>query len=386
MMKNSYDVIVVGAGFAGATIANLLARENKKVLLVEKRAQIGGNMYDYYHSNGVLVHKYGPHIFHTNYKEVFDYLKQFGEFVSYEHKVLANIDGTLVPVPFNFTSLEKLYGDKAKPLEEKLTKKYPNQTRVSVLDLINDVDTDIKEFGNYVYEKIFAYYTAKQWGISVDKVDKSVINRVPVILGYEDTYFSDKYQYMPKDGFTSLFKNMLNHPNIDILLNTSASEVIKLINGEIIFKDEPFKGKLVYTGALDELFNYQYGPLPYRSLRLEFEDHDVTYYQSNSVINYTTSEDFTRITEFKYLSGQNIKDKTTILKEYSLAYTKDNYLKVCPYYPIINEDNLKLYQRYQDLLKDYPQISLCGRLAEYKYYNMDVVILKAFEVAKNLLD
>ena len=383
-MNKNYDVIIVGAGFAGATSANLLARAGKKILVIEKRDHIGGNSYDYIHSNGVLVHKYGPHIFHTNYKEVFEYLKEFGEFVPYKHKVLANIDGTLVPVPFNFASLEKLYKEKAKPIEDKLVKKYPNQTRVSVLDLINDDDSDIKEFGNFVYEKVFAYYTAKQWGTSVDKIDKSVINRVPVILGYEDTYFSDTYQYMPKDGFTSLFVKMLDHPNIEVMLNTPANSVIKLVDGEIYFKGEPFKGNLIYTGALDELFEYRYGPLPYRSLRLEFEDHDVTYYQSNSVINYTTSEDFTRITEFKYLAQQNIKNKTTILKEYSLAYTKDNYLKVCPYYPIINENNLALYQRYLELAKKYPQISLCGRLAEYKYYNMDVVILKAFELVKTI--
>ena len=383
-MRKSYDVIIIGAGFAGATTANLLARLGKQVLVIEKRDHIGGNSYDYIHSNGVLVHKYGPHIFHTNYKEVFEYLKEFGEFVPYKHKVLANIDGTLVPVPFNFTSLEMLYKEKAKPIEEKLVKKYPNQTRVSVLDLINDDDKDIKEFGNFVYEKVFAYYTAKQWGVSVDKIDKSVINRVPVILGYEDTYFSDAYQYMPKDGFTSLFVKMLDHPNIDVMLNTPANRVIKLIDGKIYFNYELFNGNLIYTGALDELFEYRYGPLPYRSLRLEFEDHDVTYYQSNSVINYTTSEDFTRISEFKYLAQQDIEGKTTILKEYSLAYTKENYLKVCPYYPIFTEENFALYQRYNDLVKKYPQISLCGRLAEYKYYNMDVVILKALELVKTI--
>lgn len=383
-MKKSYDVIVIGAGFAGATAANLLAKSGKQVLVIEKRDHIGGNSYDYIHSNGVLVHKYGPHIFHTNYKEVFEYLKEFGEFIPYKHKVLANIDGTLVPVPFNFTSLEMLYKEKAKPIEEKLVNKYPNQTRVSVLDLINDDDKEIKEFGDFVYEKVFAYYTAKQWGVSVDKIDKSVINRVPVILGYEDTYFSDTYQYMPKDGFTSLFVKMLDHPNIEVMLSTPANRVIKLIDGKIYFNDELFNGNLIYTGALDELFEYRYGPLPYRSLRLEFEDHDVTYYQSNSVINYTTSEDFTRISEFKYLAQQDIKGKTTILKEYSLAYTKENYLKVCPYYPIFTEENYALYQRYFNLVKNYPQISLCGRLAEYKYYNMDVVILKAFELVKIL--
>lgn len=383
-MNKKYDVIVIGAGFAGATAANLLARSGKQVLVIEKRDHIGGNSYDYIHSNGVLVHKYGPHIFHTNYKEVFEYLKEFGEFVPYKHKVLANIDGTLIPVPFNFTSLEILYNEKAKSLEDKILKRYPNQNRVSVLDLINDNDLDIKEFGNFVYEKVFAYYTAKQWGTTIDKIDKSVINRVPVVLGYEDTYFSDTYQFMPKDGFTSLFIKMLDHPNIEVRLNTPANKVIKLLDGKIYLNEELFLGKLIYTGALDELFEYRFGPLPYRSLRLDFIDLDVTYYQSNSVINYTTSEDFTRITEFKYLSQQDIKNKTTILKEYSLGYTKDNYLKVCPYYPIFTKENYALYERYKFLADKYPQISLCGRLAEYKYYNMDVVILKAFELVKSL--
>ena len=383
-MRKSYDVIVIGAGFAGATAANLLARLGKQVLVIEKRDHIGGNSYDYIHSNGVLVHKYGPHIFHTNYKEVFEYLKEFGEFVPYKHKVLANIDGTLVPVPFNFTSLEMLYKEKAKPIEEKLVNKYPNQTRVSVLDLINDDDKDIKEFGNFVYEKVFAYYTAKQWGIHPDKVDKSVINRVPVVLGYDDLYFADTYQYMPVNGFTSLFNNMLKSENIDVLLNTPANSILKLDNGKIYLDGELFNGKVVYTGALDELFEYRYGPLPYRSLKLVFEDHDVTHYQSASVVNYTTSEDFTRITEFKYLSNQDIKGKTTILKEYSLSYNESNYKEIDPYYPIQNDYNNELYQEYRKLLKAYTQVSLCGRLAEYKYYNMDAVILRAFEVAKNL--
>lgn len=378
-LKNQYDVVVVGAGFASATTANLLARKNKKILIVEKRDHIGGNMYDYYDKNGILVHKYGPHIFHTFHERVYEYLKEFGEFFSYEHKVKALVDGVLIPVPFNFESLEILYGNRAEELKKKLRREYPVQTRVSIYELMNDKDKDIKEFGEFVFEKIFVHYTAKQWGIKAEEVDKSVINRVPVVLGYEDAYFADQFQYMPKEGFTKLFENMLDNENIDILLNTQINDILRLENGKIYLNNKEYKGDLIFTGAIDELLGYQFGPLPYRSLRLDFESLDVTYYQSNSVINYTTSEDFTRITEFKYLSNQNIEGHTVILREYPLAYTKENYKKECPYYPIQNKENEKLYNQYKDLLKDYPQIHLLGRLAEYKYYNMDEVILKSLE-------
>ena len=377
-----FDFIVVGAGFAGATIANLLAKENKKVLLIEKRSHIGGNMYDYYDENGVLVHLYGPHIFHTNFKEVFDYLKSFVEFEFYQHRVLGNIDGVLVPVPFNFTSLEKLLPEKAERLEKILKEQYPDKERVSVLDLINNPNPDVHEFGEYVFEKVFVHYTAKQWETTIDKIDSSVINRVPVVLGYDDLYFSDTYQYMPKKGFTDIFEHMLDSKNIKIMLNTPCEKVLTLKDGVIYLNGERFDGPVVYTGALDELFGYCYDRLPYRSLRLQFERHDVTYYQPASVVNYTVSEDFTRITEFKYLSNQKIEGKTTILKEYPQKYNGNN----TPYYPIQNDVNLAMYNRYRDLAKQYPNLYLCGRLAEYKYYNMDGVIKKAFEVAKELLN
>ena len=385
-MDNKYDVIVVGAGFAGATIANRLANANKKVLIIEKRNHIGGNAYDYYNENGVLVHKYGPHIFHTSIKRVFDYLNSFVEFEKYEHKVLGNIDGTLVPIPFNFTALERLFGSQANDIENKLLNRYPNQSRISVLDLMNDDDKAIKDFGKYVYEKVFAFYTAKQWRIKIEDVDKSVINRVPVVIGYEDLYFSDSYQFMPKNGFSDIFNKMLDSPNIDIILGTSANSILTLKNDKVYYNNQEFKGKVVYTGALDELFNYQYGILPYRSLRLKFEDHDITWYQPASVVNYTTSEKFTRITEFKYLSNQDIPNRTTILKEYPLSYTEKNYQKATPYYPIQNEENIQKYLRYKDLLSNYKNIYLCGRLAEYEYYNMDKVIDKALDVAQKIID
>ena len=376
-----FDCVVVGAGFAGATIANLLAKENKKVLLVEKRSHIGGNMYDYYDENGVLVHLYGPHIFHTNHQDVFEYLKSFVEFEFYQHRVLGNIDGVLVPVPFNFTSLEKLLPDQAEELKKILKEEYPDKTRVSILDLINNPNEKIHNFGEYVFEKVFVHYTAKQWGTTIDKIDSSVINRVPVVLGYDDLYFSDTYQYMPKLGFTDIFNHMLDNKNIKILLNTPCKDVLELKDGVTYLYGEKFTGPVVYTGALDELFDYCFDRLPYRSLRLEFERHNVTYYQPASVVNYTVSEDFTRITEFKYLSNQNIEGKTTILKEYPQKYDGNN----TPYYPIQNEGNLAQYGRYKDLAAKYPNLHLCGRLAEYKYYNMDAVIKKAFEVAESLL-
>lgn len=385
-MKNNYDIIVIGAGFAGATTANILANKGYKVLVIEKRNHIGGNAYDYYNENGVLVHKYGPHIFHTSIKRVFDYLNSFVEFEKYEHKVLGNIDGTLVPIPFNFTALEHLFGSRAKDIENKLLARHPNQSRISVLDLMNDDDKVIKNFGKYVYEKVFAFYTAKQWRIKIEDVDKSVINRVPVVIGYEDLYFSDSYQFMPKNGFSDIFNKMLDSPNIDIILGTSANSVLTLKKDKIYFNNQEFKGKVVYTGALDELFNYQYGILPYRSLRLKFENHNITWYQPASVVNYTTSEKFTRITEFKYLSNQDIPNHTTILKEYPLSYTEKNYRKATPYYPIQNKENIQKYLRYKDLLSNYKNIYLCGRLAEYEYYNMDIVIDKALDVAQKIID
>ena len=380
------DVIIVGAGFAGSTLANLFANANKKVLVIDKRSHIGGNMYEEVRDNGVRIHKYGPHIFHTNDKEVFEYLQKFTSFYFYEHRVIGYIDGEYVPIPFNFKSLELLFpSDKVKIIKEKLLSNYKDQKKVSILDLLNDSDEVIKEFGKYVYEKVFVHYTAKQWNVPISEVDSSVINRVPVILGYDDRYFQDTYQAMPKNGYNEIFENMLNHKNIEIKLNTNALDLIKIDidNKKIYYNNEEFKGTLIYSGALDELLEYKYGPLPYRSLDLVFEDRCENYYQPSSVVNYTISEKFTRITEFKYLSNQIVKDNTTILKEYPLTYDYKNKNHV-PYYAIFNDDNLALYQKYYDSVKDINNFYLCGRLAEYKYYNMDAVVRRAMDLFKEI--
>lgn len=378
---NNYDVLIVGAGFAGATIANRLANANKKVLLVDKRDHIGGNAYDYLNEDGIIIHQYGPHIFHTSNEEVWNYVKTFTDFFPYEHRVLGNIDGVLVPIPFNFKSLELTHKkEEAELIKKLLRENFKDKKRISILDLVNHHNQTLKDFGNFVYQKVFVYYTSKQWGIHPDQIDKSVINRVPVILGYEDTYFGDTYQFMPSQGFTEIFNNMLKHPNIHIELKTNIKDHIEFKDA-IYIDGEKFNGRFIYTGAIDELFNYQFGVLPYRSLDIVLEKHNVTYYQPVATVNYPTSEKFTRISEYKYFLKQDIKDKTVIAKEYSKAYSLES--KTDPYYPINNPDNIAIYQKYQSLALKY-DILLCGRLAEYKYYNMDVVIANALKLAKSL--
>ena len=381
-----YDVLVIGSGFAGATLARKFADAGKKVLIYEKRANIGGNMYEQTLNNGVRVHKYGPHIFHTNNEKVFNFLQNYSEFFFYEHRVIGKINDTLVPIPFNFKSLELLFAkEQADKIKEKLLTKYNNSQKVSIFDLINDKDETIKKFGEFVYKNVFENYTAKQWNIPISEIDTSVINRVPVILGYDDRYFQDKYQYMPKYGFTKLFENLLDSPNIDIKLNTNALEEIEIKNSKIYLHNIEFTGPVIFSGAIDELFNYEYGALPYRSLNLVFENYDVNYYQSSSVVNYPNEEDFTRITEFKYLSNQLVNGHTTILKEYPQSYDYKNE-KTIPYYAIINDDNLKQYNKYLDLAKKIPNLYLCGRLSEYKYYNMDAVIERALNMYEDIKD
>ena len=384
---NMYDVLVVGAGFAGAVIARKAADQGKKVLIVEKRTQIGGNMYECFDEAGIRIHLYGPHIFHTNNKEVFEFLKQYSEFYPYEHKVIGRIDGKLVPIPFNFTSLEMLFEkEKADKIKEKLKAEYPKEEKISILDLIKNEDPVIKEFGEFVFEKVFVHYTAKQWGIPIEEVDKSTINRVPVVLGYDERYFKDDIQYMPKEGFTKLFENMLDSENIEIQLNKNITEMLTLDfeNKKVYIENEEFTGSIIFTGAVDELLDFKYGRLPYRSLDLVFENYPQTYYQTNSVVNYPNEEEFTRITEFKYLTNQEKENTTSILKEYPLKYDVNNKKCLDPYYPIINEENLTMYQNYKKEVEEFTNIHLVGRLAEYKYYNMDAVIARALEVSKEI--
>ncbi len=378
-----YDCIIVGAGVAGAVTARKLAEHDKKILILEQRDHIGGNCYDYMDPNGILIHKYGPHIFHTNSDEVYEFLSRFTDWSDYHHQVLAYVDGKYIPVPFNLNTLDLIYeSKKASVLRKKLIDKYGYGSRVAILELMQEDDEEIREIADYVYQNIFLKYTMKQWGQTPEQVDGSVTARVPVLISEDNGYFQDRYQGMPGDGYTKMFETMLSHDGIDIRLSVNAGELLRFGEEGIFFLDRPYSGEIVYTGPIDELFDRVYGSLPYRTLRFEYEEWKQESYQPAAVVNYTVSEDFTRITEFKKLTGQK-SEHTTIVKEYSDDYT--GKLDEIPYYAILNEKNIDLYKKYLKLTEKYEKLHMLGRLAEYKYYNIDAITLKALKLAERLI-
>ena len=378
-----FDSIIIGSGFAGTVVADILAREgNKKVLVIEKRDHIGGNCYDRPDNHGILIHQYGPHIFHTNNKEVFDYLSKYTEWYDYSHKVVARVNGEYIPVPFNLNTLDMVYGQKAEELSDKLVSFYGEGKRVPILELRKNPDKDIQSIADYVYENIFLKYTMKQWGQKPEEIDPEVTGRVPVLISRDNRYFQDTYQGMPKEGFTPVFEKILNHKNITVKTGTDAKECLGFREDGIYYNGEKFNGDVIYTGAIDELFDLRYGRLPYRTLTFEFEYHNTDSYQPAAVVNYTVDEDYTRITEYKKLTGQKAEG-TTIMKEYPHSYTgKEGEI---PYYAIINDKNMEIYNRYKNDVSKYKNFHLLGRLAEYKYYNIDGIIEKALVLAKELI-
>ncbi|MEE1305507.1 MAG: UDP-galactopyranose mutase [Agathobacter sp.] len=380
-----YDCIIVGAGIAGATVARKLAEDgNKKVLIIERRNHIGGNCYDRPDEYGILIHEYGPHIFHTGEESVREFLSRFTDWYDFGHEVVAKVGDKLIPVPFNLNTLHMVYDqEKADRLEKKLIEEYGKDSRVPIMKLRENADPDVREIAEYVYQNVFLKYTMKQWGQTPEEISPEVTGRVPVVISYDNRYFKDKYQSVPVDGFTPMFENMLNHENIEVWLNTDCTDVLSFSEGKVYFQNEEFKGELIYTGALDELFNCEFGRLPYRSLDFKFEHLDTDSYQDHSVVNYTVSEDFTRITEFKFLTGQKDTNGTTIVKEYPFAYTGAE--GEIPYYAILDEANQALYEKYKALTEEYDKFYLLGRLAEYKYYNIDAMTLKAMELAESIL-
>lgn len=379
-----YDSIVIGCGFAGAVAARELAEQKgERVLIIESRDHIGGNCYDKKDKYGILIHQYGPHIFHTNSKRVYEYLSRFTKWYEFDHEVVGKIHGRELPIPFNLNSLEMVYGDRAPALEKKLVERFGEGARVPILELMNHEDDDLKEIAAYVYENVFLKYTMKQWGKSPKDIDPAVSGRVPVLLSRDNRYFQDTYQGIPLEGYTAVFEKLLAHDGIDVRLGCQGKDVLRLDpDGEIkvYFEGEPFTGKVIFTGALDEFFDCCYGRLPYRSLDFKFEHYDKPFYQSHGVVNYTVSEDFTRITEFKYLSGQMDAEDTTIVKEYPMAYTGDH--GQIPYYAINNAENDALYEKYKGIVDHIPGFYLLGRLAEYKYYNIDAIIDRALDLAE----
>lgn len=359
-----FDFLIVGAGYAGSVLAERLARTaGKKVLLVDKRPHIGGNAYDHYNDAGVLVHRYGPHIFHTNAREVFEYLSQFTEWRPYEHRVRASVDGQILPIPINLDTVNQLYGLNLTSfqLEEFFASvAEPREHNRTSEDVI------VGKVGRELYEKFFRNYTRKQWGLDPSELDAQVTARVPVRTNRDDRYFTDTYQAMPKHGYTRMFENMLDHANIKIMLNTDYREVERVI---------PFR-EMIYTGPVDEFFDLRFGKLPYRSLEFKHETHDCAVFQSAPVVNYPNEQPYTRVTEFKYLTGQE-HAKTSVVYEFPRAEGD-------PYYPVPRPENTELYKKYQALAEATPGVHFAGRLATYKYYNQDQVVAQALTLFKKI--
>ena len=363
-----YDVMIVGAGFAGAVMAERLAAgSNKKVLVVDRRPHVAGNAYDVLNEDGILIHQYGPHIFHTNSQEIFDYLSRFTEWRAYEHRVLASVDGMLVPIPINRTTLNKLYSLNLSSEEEAAAFLASRAEPVEVVK--TSADVVISAVGQELYEKFFRGYTRKQWGMDPSELDKAVTARVPTRTNTDDRYFTDRFQAMPAQGFTKMFERMLDHPNIDLLLGVDYAEARAAYPHD----------HLVFTGPIDEYFGYRFGKLPYRSLHFRHETRDVEWFQPVAVVNYP-SEDvpYTRVTEYKHLTGQQAT-KTSLTYEYPAAEGD-------PYYPIPREENQALFKRYEALALAQSDVTFVGRLATYRYYNMDQVVGQALATYRRMAE
>lgn len=382
-MKN---IVVVGTGFSGAVIARRIAEElSLPVTVLEKRGHIGGNMYDETDEHGILVQKYGPHVVVTNRWNVIEYLSRYGEMFKHTVKELSFIDGQYVRLPFNFESVQQLIGcDKAERLIAKLRKEYAGRDRVPVLELANSADEDIAAFGTLLFEKSYRTYCAKQWDVPVDSLDKTIMDRVPMAMSYDERYMNKDFQYMPKDGFTALFRKMLDHPNITVQVNTDALDVLTL-DGEkkrVTYEGRPVD-VLVFTGPVDELFGVKYGELPYRSLDIRYEWFDQEQVYPEKIISFPQADGYTRKTEYKFMMYDNSDAVgSTVATEYPTAYVKGG--GNAPFYPVITEETKARYERYRQEAESYGNIFLCGRLAEFKYYNMDDCILHAFDVFEEI--
>lgn len=359
-----FDYLIVGAGFAGSVLAERLANEaGKKVLIIDKRNHIGGNAYDFYDDAGILIHKYGPHIFHTNSPEVFSYLSRFTQWRPYEHRVLTTVEGKLLPIPINLDTVNKLY-DKNFTSEE--LEQFLNSIKEDVKQIRTSEDVVVSQVGRDLYEKFFRGYTRKQWGMDPSELDKAVTSRIPTRTNQDDRYFTDTYQAMPLHGYTRMFEKMLTHPNIHIMLNTDYKDLKGVI---------PYN-KLIFTGPVDEYFDYCYGKLPYRSLNFVHKTYDVRQFQPVAVVNYPNDHEYTRITEYKHLTGQT-NEKTSVTYEFP-CWNGD------PYYPVPKPENADLYQKYKNLADETPDVHFVGRLATYRYYNMDQVVAQALATYNKL--
>lgn len=366
-MRNSlamFDFLIVGAGFAGSVLAERLAREDgARVLIIDKRPHIAGNAFDTYDESGILIHRYGPHIFHANAPEIIEYLSRFTEWRPYQHRVLASVEGRLVPIPINLDTINTLFG---LSLNSDELASYFERVAEPRDRILTAEDAVVSKVGRHLYNTFFRGYTRKQWGVDPSELDAQVTARIPTRTNRDDRYFTDRFQLMPRHGYSRMFERMLDHPNIKIMLNTDYREIEDFV---------PYR-ELIWTGPIDEYFGRQFGALPYRSLQFRFETHDTEQFQPVGTINFPNDYEFTRVTEFKHLTGQQ-HPKTTVVYEYPTAEGD-------PYYPIPRKENAERYKAYAALAEQTPNVHFAGRLGTYQYYNMDQVVAQALALWRRI--
>ena len=381
----NYDFVIVGAGLSGGILARRIAEElDKKVLILERRNHISGNLFDYTDEHDIRVQKYGPHIFHTNSKEAYDYVVRFCSPIPYRTKGEAVIDNISTPQPFNLKTIEQFNSkEQADYLKSTLLDYYKGKEEVTVVEMLQCPNKIIKNWAQFLFDKDYKLYTAKQWNLNPSDIDPSILKRVPIVLSYRDTYFNDKYEFLPKEGYSSFFANLITHKNITVKTGIDALPLISIDEKNNVINFDGKKVTIVYTGAIDELFSYKLGILPYRSLLFKFKSFHQDSFQNCAIMVYPQAKDYTRITEYTKLPYQKTDGWTTVAYEYPLTYEKENK-SMDPYYPVLTENSIKLYEQYFSLAANYSNLVLCGRLADYKYYNMDQCVLRAFDVFSSI--
>ena len=372
---------IVGSGIVGAVLAAELAKKGHTVQVSERRSHAGGNVYDYDDEYGIHVHHYGPHIFHTNDDEVYRYVSDNCELKDFNLVCGSVMDGKCVPTSFDFSSVDTFFPEEAEEIKAHIKAEFGNRASATVLEMLESQDSYVRRFADFLYEKDYKPYTAKQWGIDPEKVDRQIFKRVPILFSYGSKYFSDKYQAMPVKGYMEFIDNLLKTPGIELRLNEEALNRFSIRDHQVMDGDKPLEGVLIFTGALDELFSCKHGKLPYRSLRFEWKHEDIDSFQDMPVVAYPQAEGFTRITEYKKLPVQEVRG-TTYAVEYPLPYKQGEAME--PYYPVLTEESQELFQKYYEEAKQVKGLAFAGRLAEFKYYNMDQAIRRALDLAREL--